>query len=460
MAFEGLTSRLQNVFSKLRGRGKVSEEDVNTAMREVRLALLEADVNFKVVKDFIAKVKEKSIGSEVMDSFTPGMVIIDIVNKELTELMGGSQAKLAKSNKPPTVILMAGLQGAGKTTTSAKLAKLLLKGNHRPLLVAGDIYRPAAIKQLQVLGEQIKVPVFTLPEGNSPVEIARQALQHAKDNANDYLIVDTAGRLHVDDELMEELRQIHEVTQPDEVLLVVDAMTGQDAVNVADSFNNQLTLTGVVLTKLDGDTRGGAALSVKAVTGCPIKFAALGEKIDALEPFHPERMASRILGMGDMLSLIEKAQAEIDTDKAKEMERKMRNAEFTFDDFLEQMAQVKKLGPIDQIMDMIPGMGKMKQMRDIKVDEKQMDRVEAIVYSMTKEEKQNPDMINHSRRKRIAAGSGTNLADVNRLIKQFDEMRRMMKQLSGMMGSKGKGSKMLKQMQGKAGKGGFKFPFR
>lgn len=460
MAFEGLTSRLQNVFSKLRGRGKVSEEDVNTAMREVRLALLEADVNFKVVKDFIAKVKEKSVGSEVMDSFTPGMVIIDIVNKELTDLMGGSQSKLAKSNKPPTVILMAGLQGAGKTTTSAKLAKLLLKGNHRPLLVAGDIYRPAAIKQLQVLGEQIKVPVFTLPEGNSPVKIASDALQHAKDNNNDYLIIDTAGRLHVDEELMEEIRQIHEVTQPDEVLLVVDAMTGQDAVNVADSFNKQLTLTGVVLTKLDGDTRGGAALSVKAVTGCPIKFAALGEKIDALEPFHPERMASRILGMGDMLSLIEKAQAEIDTDKAKEMERKMRNAEFTFDDFLEQMAQVKKLGPIDQIMDMIPGMGKMKQMQDIKVDEKQMDRVEAIVHSMTKQEKQNPDMINHNRRKRIAAGSGTNLADVNRLIKQFDEMRRMMKQLSGMMGSKGKGNKMLKQMQGKAGKGGFKFPFR
>lgn len=460
MAFEGLTSRLQNVFSKLRGRGKVSEEDVNTAMREVRLALLEADVNFKVVKDFIAKVKEKSVGSEVMDSFTPGMVIIDIVNKEMTELMGGSQVKLAKSNKPPTVILMAGLQGAGKTTTSAKLAKLLLKGNHRPLLVAGDIYRPAAIKQLQVLGEQIKVPVFTLPEGNSPVKIASEALQHAKDNNNDYLIIDTAGRLHVDEALMDEIRQIHEVTQPDEVLLVVDAMTGQDAVNVADSFNKQLTLTGVVLTKLDGDTRGGAALSVKAVTGCPIKFAALGEKIDALEPFHPERMASRILGMGDMLSLIEKAQAEIDTDKAKEMERKMRNAEFTFDDFLEQMAQVKKLGPIDQIMDMIPGMGKMKQMQDIKVDEKQMDRVEAIVHSMTKHEKQNPDMINHTRRKRIAAGSGTNLADVNRLIKQFDEMRRMMKQLSGMMGSKGKGNKMLKQMQGKAGKGGFKFPFR
>lgn len=458
MAFEGLTSRLQSVFSKLRGKGKVSEDDVNEAMREVRLALLEADVNFKVVKEFIAKVKEKAVGKEVMDSFTPGMVIIDIVNKELTELMGGSQAKLARSNRPPTVVMMAGLQGAGKTTTSAKLAKLLLKENHRPLLVAGDIYRPAAIKQLQVLGEQIKVPVFTLPEGNSPVEIALQALQHAKDNGNDYLLIDTAGRLHVDEELMEELRQIHEVTKPDEVLLVVDAMTGQDAVNVAESFNQQLTLTGVVLTKLDGDTRGGAALSVKAVTGCPIKFAALGEKIDALEPFHPERMASRILGMGDMLSLIEKAQANIDTEKAKEMERKMRNAEFTFDDFLEQMDQVKKLGPLDQLMDMIPGMGKMKQMQNVKVDEKQMGRVEAIVHSMTKEEKQNPDMINHSRRKRIAAGSGTTLADVNRLIKQFDEMRRVMKQFSNMMGPKGKGNKMMKQLS-KAGKG-MRFPFR
>lgn len=458
MAFEGLTSRLQSVFSKLRGKGKVSEDDVNEAMREVRLALLEADVNFKVVKEFIAKVKEKAVGKEVMDSFTPGMVIIDIVNKELTELMGGSQAKLARSNRPPTVVMMAGLQGAGKTTTSAKLAKLLLKENHRPLLVAGDIYRPAAIKQLQVLGEQIKVPVFTLPEGNSPVEIARQALQHAKDNGNDYLLIDTAGRLHIDEELMEELRQIHEVTKPDEVLLVVDAMTGQDAVNVAESFNQQLTLTGVVLTKLDGDTRGGAALSVKAVTGCPIKFAALGEKIDALEPFHPERMASRILGMGDMLSLIEKAQANIDADKAKEMERKMRNAEFTFDDFLEQMDQVKKLGPLDQLMDMIPGMGKMKQMQNLKVDEKQMSRVEAIVHSMTKEEKQHPDMINHSRRKRIAAGSGTTLADVNRLIKQFDEMRRVMKQFSDMMGPKGKGNKMMKQLS-KAGKG-MRFPFR
>ncbi|GAB6931535.1 signal recognition particle protein [Paenibacillus sp. JCM 10914] len=459
MAFEGLTSRLQNVFSKLRGKGKVSEEDVTAAMREVRLALLEADVNFKVVKDFVSKVKEKAVGKEVMDSFTPGMVIIDIVNKEMTELMGGSQAKLAKSNKPPTVIMMAGLQGAGKTTTSGKLSKLLQKQNSRPLLVAADIYRPAAIKQLQVLGEQIKVPVFSLGDQTSPVEIAKQGLQHAKDNGHDYVIIDTAGRLHVDEELMEELKQIHQVVSPDEVLLVVDAMTGQDAVNVAESFNQQLELTGVVLTKLDGDTRGGAALSVKAVTGCPIKFTALGEKIDALEPFHPERMASRILGMGDMLSLIEKAQSNIDADKAKEMERKMRNAEFTFEDFLEQMDQVKKLGPIDQLMDMIPGMGKMKQAKDLKVDEKQMGRIEAIVHSMTTAEKQQPDIINHNRRKRIANGSGTSLAEVNRLIKQFDEMRRVMKQFSDMMGPKGGKNKAMKQLKGLTGKG-MKFPFR
>lgn len=460
MAFEGLTSRLQNVFSKLRGKGKVSEDDVNEAMREVRLALLEADVNFKVVKEFIGKVKEKAVGQEVMQSFTPGMVIIDIVNKELTELMGGTAAKLAKANKPPTVIMMVGLQGAGKTTTSGKLAKMLQKQNHKPLLVAADIYRPAAIKQLQVVGEQIKVPVFALGDQVSPVEIARQGLEHAKENHLDYVIIDTAGRLHIDEALMEELKQVHATAKPDEVLLVVDAMTGQDAVNVADSFNQQLELTGVVLTKLDGDTRGGAALSVKAVTGCPIKFATLGEKMDALEPFHPERMASRILGMGDMLSLIEKAQMNIDTEKAKEMEMKMRNASFTFDDFLEQMQQVKKLGPIDQILDMIPGMNKMKQNANLKVDERQMGRIEAIVRSMTNEERQDPDLINHSRRKRIAAGSGTALADVNRLIKQFDEMRRMMKQFSDMMGPKG--PKMMKNLKSKAGKAGkgMKFPFR
>lgn len=455
MAFEGLTGRLQNVLSKLRGKGKLTEDDVNEALREVRLALLEADVNFKVVKEFVAKVKEKAIGQEVLKSFTPGMVVVDIVNKELTALMGGTHSKLAKASKPPTVVLMVGLQGAGKTTASSKLAKLLQKQNHRPLLVAADIYRPAAIKQLQVLGEQIKVPVFTLGDKTSPVDIAKGGLQHAKDNGNDYVIIDTAGRLHIDDELMEELKRITEAVQPDETLLVVDAMTGQEAVNVAESFHNQLTLTGVVLSKLDGDTRGGAALSVKAVTGCPIKFASMGEKMDSLEPFHPERMASRILGMGDMLSLIEKAQANIDAEKAAEMERKMRNAEFTFEDFLEQMEQVKKLGPLDQFLDMLPGANKLKGMKDLKVDDKQMGRVVAIVKSMTTEEKRKPEILNASRRKRIAAGSGTTIQDVNRLIKQFEDMRKMMKQFSSMMGPGG--PKNMKHMK-KLGKG-FKFPF-
>ncbi|PUA40342.1 signal recognition particle protein [Paenibacillus elgii] len=455
MAFEGLSSRLQSVFSKLRGKGKLTEDDVNEALREVRLALLEADVNFKVVKEFIAKVKEQAIGQEVLQSFTPAMVVVDIVNKELTALMGGTQSKLARANKPPTVIMMVGLQGAGKTTTTGKLAKLLLQQNHRPLLAAGDIYRPAAIKQLQVLGEQLKVPVFSLGDKVSPVEIAKQALQHAKDHNNDYLIVDTAGRLHIDESLMDELKQIVEAVSPDEILLVVDAMTGQDAVNVAESFHKQLELTGVVLTKLDGDTRGGAAISVKAVTGCPIKFAAMGEKLDALEPFHPERMASRILGMGDMLTLIEKAQASIDADKAKEMERKLRTAEFTFDDFLEQMEQVKKLGPLDQLLDMLPGAGKIKGMKDVKVDDKQMSRVAAIVKSMTKEERQNPDLLSTSRRKRLAAGSGNSVQDVNRFIKQFEDMRKMMKQFSGMMGPKG--AKQLKNLK-KLGRG-MKFPF-
>lgn len=460
MAFEGLASRLQNVFGKLRGKGKLTEDDVNEALREVRLALLEADVNFKVVKDFIAKIKERAIGQEVLKSFTPGMVVVDIVNKELTELMGGTQSKLAKANRPPTVVLMVGLQGAGKTTLTAKLAKLLQKQNHRPLLVACDIYRPAAIKQLQVLGEQIKAPVFTMGDQVNPVEIAKAGLQHAKDNGNDYVLVDTAGRLHIDEQLMDELKQINETLNPHEILLVVDAMTGQEAVNVADSFHKQLTITGVVLTKLDNDTRGGAALSVRAVTGCPIKFVGVGEKTDALEPFYPDRMASRILGMGDMLSLIEKAQSNIDADKAKEMERKMRNAEFTFEDFLDQMEQMKKLGPLDQLLEMIPGMNKMKGMGDLKVDDKQMGRVTAIIHSMTTEEKRKPEIINLKRRNRIAAGSGTTLQDVNRLIKQFEDMRKMMKQFSGMMGPGGPGgSKAMKGLKSKFGKG-MKFPFR
>jgi signal recognition particle subunit SRP54 len=463
VAFEGLTSRLQNVFGKLRGRGKLTEEDVNEAMREVRLALLEADVNFKVVKDFIAKVKEKAVGQEVLKSFTPAMVVVDIVNKELTELMGGTQAKLAKANKPPTVVLMAGLQGAGKTTLTGKLANLLKNQNQKPLLVAGDIYRPAAIKQLEVLGGQIGVPVFTLGDQVSPVEIARQGVQKAKDEGLDYVLIDTAGRLQIDEALMEEIKQIHDAVHPDEVLLVVDAMTGQEAVNVAQSFHEKLALTGVVLTKLDGDTRGGAALSVKAVTGCPIKFASTGEKIDQLEAFHPDRMASRILGMGDMLSLIEKAQAGIDAEKAAEMERKMRNAEFTLEDFLVQMEQIRKMGPLDQLLDMLPGMGKLKSMPNFKVDEKQLARTEAIVKSMTRQEKLKPELINFSRRKRIAAGSGTTVADVNRLLRQFEDMKKMMKQFSGLMGPGGKGPKggmkALRNMLGKGGKGGMKFPF-
>lgn len=455
MAFEGLASRLQNVFGKLKSRGKLTEDDVNEALREVRLALLEADVNFKVVKDFIARIKERAIGQEVMKSFTPGMVVVDIVNKELTALMGGTQAKLARSNRPPTIILMAGLQGAGKTTSTGKLAKYLQKQNHKPLMVAADIYRPAAIKQLQVLGEQLKVPVYAPGADVNPVDIATQGIAHAKEHGHDYVLIDTAGRLHIDEALMEELTKIKEAVQPDEILFVVDAMTGQEAVNVADSFHKQLGLTGVIITKLDNDTRGGAAISVKAVTGCPIKFAATGEKMDALEPFHPERMASRILGMGDMLTLIEKAQANIDADKAKEMERKLRKAEFTFDDFLEQMEQVKKMGPLDQILDMMPGMGKMKdQMKNVKIDEKQMARTAAIVKSMTKEERAKPELLSPTRRKRIALGSGNTVVEVNRFIKQFEDMRKMMKQFSGMMGNgKKKGG-----MFGKMGKGG-RFPF-
>lgn len=455
MAFEGLASRLQNVFGKLKSRGKLTEDDVNEALREVRLALLEADVNFKVVKDFIARIKERAIGQEVMKSFTPGMVVVDIVNKELTALMGGTQAKLARSNRPPTIILMAGLQGAGKTTSTGKLAKYLQKQNHKPLMVAADIYRPAAIKQLQVLGEQLKVPVYAPGADVNPVDIATQGIAHAKEHGHDYVLIDTAGRLHIDEALMEELTKIKEAVQPDEILFVVDAMTGQEAVNVADSFHKQLGLTGVIITKLDNDTRGGAAISVKAVTGCPIKFAATGEKMDALEPFHPERMASRILGMGDVLTLIEKAQANIDADKAKEMERKLRKAEFTFDDFLEQMEQVKKMGPLDQILDMMPGMGKMKdQMKNVKIDEKQMARTAAIVKSMTKEERAKPELLSPTRRKRIALGSGNTVVEVNRFIKQFEDMRKMMKQFSGMMGNgKKKGG-----MFGKMGKGG-RFPF-
>ncbi|MFC7372145.1 signal recognition particle protein [Fictibacillus iocasae] len=446
MAFEGLADRLQSTLQKIRGKGKVEEADVKVMMREVRLALLEADVNFKVVKDFIKKVSERAVGQDVLKSLTPGQQVVKVVNEELTALLGGEQSKIASSGRPPTVVMMVGLQGAGKTTTSGKLANhLRKKHNKKPLMAAADIYRPAAIKQLETLGKQLDMPVFSLGDQVSPVEIARQAVQKAKEDHNDYVFIDTAGRLHIDENLMEELKQVKEAVKPDEILLVVDSMTGQDAVNVAESFNEQLGLTGVILTKLDGDTRGGAALSIKAVTGLPIKFVGLGEKMDALEPFHPDRMASRILGMGDVLTLIEKAQVTVDEEKAKELQKKMRDMSFTFDDFLEQMGQVKKMGPLDEILGMLPGANKMKGLKNVQIDDKQISHVEAIIQSMTKYEREQPEVINASRKKRIARGSGRPIQEVNRLLKQFEDMKKMMKQMSGMM----KGKK----------KGGMKFPF-
>ncbi|MCM3797657.1 signal recognition particle protein [Caldibacillus thermoamylovorans] len=447
MAFEGLADRLQKTMQKIRGKGKVTEADVKEMMREVRLALLYADVNLKVVKDFIKKVSERAIGQEVMKSLTPGQQVIKVVKEELTELMGGEQSKIAVSPKPPTVIMMVGLQGAGKTTTTGKLANLLRKNyNRKPLLVAADIYRPAAINQLQTLGKQLTMPVFSLGDQVSPVEIAAKAIEHAKAEHHDYVLIDTAGRLHIDENLMDELKNIKEAVKPDEIFLVVDAMTGQDAVNVATSFNDQLGITGVILTKLDGDTRGGAALSIRAVTGKPIKFVGMGEKMDALELFHPERMASRILGMGDVLSLIEKAQANVDEEKARELEKKMRSASLTLDDFLDQLSQVRNMGPLDDLIKMLPGANKIKGLNNLKIDEKQIAHVEAIIRSMTKEEKEHPEIINASRRKRIAKGSGRTVPEVNRLLKQFEEMKKMMKQMNNMTK---KGKK----------KGGFKLPF-
>ncbi|MDR4937196.1 signal recognition particle protein [Rossellomorea marisflavi] len=446
MAFEGLADRLQGTIQKIRGKGKISEADVKEMMREVRLALLEADVNFKVVKQFVKKVSERAVGQEVMKSLTPGQQVIKVVKEELTELMGGEQSQIAVSKRPPTVIMMVGLQGAGKTTTTGKLANLLRKKhNRKPLLVAADIYRPAAIKQLETVGKQLDLPVFSLGDQVSPVEIAKQAIEKAKEEHHDYVLIDTAGRLHIDENLMGELKDIKELSNPDEIFLVVDAMTGQDAVNVAESFNAALGISGVVLTKLDGDTRGGAALSIRSVTEKPIKFVGMGEKMDALEAFHPERMASRILGMGDVLSLIEKAQANVDEEKAKELEQKMRTMSFTFDDFLEQLGQVKQMGPLDELLKMMPGANKMKGLDKLQVDDKQIVHVEAIIQSMSKKEKTNPEVINASRRKRIAKGSGTSIQEVNRLLKQFEDMKKMMKQMSG--------------MQGKGKKKGMKFPF-
>ncbi|MFS0561234.1 signal recognition particle protein [Terribacillus sp. 179-K 1B1 HS] len=443
MAFEGLADRLQSTIQKIRGRGKVTEQDVKEMTREVRLALLEADVNFKVVKQLINKIKERAVGQEVMESLTPGQQVIKVVQEELTQLMGGEQSKIAVADRPPTVIMMVGLQGAGKTTTTGKLANLLRKKHNRnPLLVAADVYRPAAIDQLETLGKQLNLPVFSMGTDANPVDIANEAIKKAKEEHHDYVIIDTAGRLHVDEKLMDELTQIKTDVKPAEIFLVVDAMTGQDAVNVAESFDNQLDISGVVLTKLDGDTRGGAALSIRAVTGKPIKFVGMGERTDQLEAFHPERMASRILGMGDVLSLIEKAQENVDEKQARDLEEKMRSMSFTFDDFLEQMSQVKKMGPLDDLLSMLPGAGKMKNMKNVQLDEKQLVHVEAIIQSMTRKERQEPSLINASRKKRIAKGSGRSVSEVNRLLKQFEDMKKMMKQMTNMQkGKKGRGMK-------------------
>ena len=444
--FDSLAERLQSTFKKLRGHGKLTETDVNEAMREVRLALLEADVNFKVVKDFVNRVKERAIAKDILDSLTPAQAVIQIVDDELTQLMGGvGNSKLNISPHPPTIILMVGLQGAGKTTSAGKLGLSMKKQGKKPLLVAADIYRPAAIKQLQVVGKQLDLPVFTLDSKNA-VEIARESIKYANSHANDLIIIDTAGRLQIDQTLMQEVKDIKSAVNPHEILLVVDAMTGQEAVNVAESFHKDLEVTGVILTKLDGDARGGGALSIRAVTGCPIKFVGMGEKLEALEMFHPDRMASRILGMGDVLSLIEKAQSNFDLEEAKRLEKKIRKDNFTLDDFLSQLAQVKKLGTLDQILGFIPGLGGLKkkldeQNLDMDLNGKEMRRLEAIILSMTPQERADPKIINGSRRKRIAMGSGTRVQDVNKLLKQFEEMRKMMKQF------------------GKSGKKKFKLPF-
>ena len=443
MVFENLSDKLQNTLGNLKGKGKISEKDVDEAMREVKLALLEADVNFKVVKNFVKKVKERSIGSEVMESLTPGQQVIKIVNEELTNLMGTSEVKLNFAKQGPTVILMCGLQGAGKTTTVGKLAKKLKKESKRPLLVACDVYRPAAIKQLEVVSKQVEVPFFQMGDKISPVDISKAALEHAKKNGNNVVIIDTAGRLHIDEGLMEELKEIKASTNPDDTLLVLDAMTGQDAVNVAQEFDQALNITGVILTKLDGDARGGAALSIRAVTDKPIKFITMGEKMDQLEVFHPDRMASRILGMGDVLSLIERAQSSVDEKKARELEEKLRSQSFTFDDFLDQLEQMKKMGPIGELMGMIPGVNKQALKGfDESGSEKAMKQMEAIIRSMTAKERANPDIIDNSRRKRIAQGSGTQLVEVNRLIKQFKDLRKMMKQFGNF--GKGKNRRKMK----------------
>ena len=450
MAFEGLTDKLSAAFKKLKSKGRLTESDVKEAMREIRLALLEADVSYKVVKDFVKKVTERAVGTDVLESLTPAQMIVKIVNEELVALMGSENAKLTISSKPPTVVMLVGLQGAGKTTNGAKLAGLMKKDGKNPLLVACDVYRPAAIKQLEVVGGQLGIPVFQMGQGD-PVEIAKAGVAHAERHGHDMVFLDTAGRLHIDEALMEELSAIKAAVQPHEILLVVDAMTGQDAVNAASAFDGQLSIDGVMLTKLDGDARGGAALSVKAVTGKPIKFAGNGEKLDNIEAFHPERMASRILGMGDVLTLIEKAEAALDQKKAEELEKKLRKSKFTLQDFYDQMVQIKSMGSISDILGMMPSMGAMK---NVQVDEKAMAHIEAVILSMTPYERENPKCINHSRKQRISKGSGVKVEEINRLLKNFEEMQKMMKKFSG-PGSNKKLAKMQKRMGGMGGMGGF-----
>ena len=452
MAFEGLTEKLGNVFKKLRGKGRLSEADVKEAMREVRLALLEADVSYKVVRDFVAGVTAKAVGADVLESLTPAQMIIKIVNEDMTALMGGTAAKLNLSSKPPTVVMLVGLQGAGKTTNGAKLAGLMKKTQgKRPLLAACDVYRPAAIQQLKVVGEQLGLPVFEMGQVN-PVDIAREAVAHAVRHGNDMVFLDTAGRLHIDEALMRELKEIKETVTPHEILLVVDAMTGQDAVSAASSFHENLGLDGVMLTKLDGDARGGAALSVRAVTGCPVKFCGIGEKLSDIEAFHPDRMASRILGMGDMLTLIEKAESAFDMQKAQEMEQKLRQNRFTLTDYYDQLIQIRGMGDVSDVLGMMPGVDK-KALAGAKIDEKALSRTEAIILSMTPQERDDPSILNSSRKRRIAAGSGTRVEEVNRLLKQFDMMRDMTRRMmgGGKPGKKGK--------KGKKGRMGMPFGF-
>ena len=453
MAFEGLSEKLSAAFKKLRGKGRLSEADVREAMREIRLALLEADVSFKVVKQFVAQVTEKAVGSDVLEALSPAQQIVKIVNQELTDLMGGSAAKLEISSKPPTVVMMVGLQGAGKTTNGAKLAGLMKRQNgKRPLLAACDVYRPAAIQQLEVVGKQLDIPVFQMGQTN-PVDIAKAAVEHAAAHGNDMVFLDTAGRLHVDEELMDELRAIKAAVNPTEILLVVDAMIGQDAVNAAKAFDDALDIDGVLLTKLDGDARGGAALSIKAVTGKPIKFVGVGEKLDQIEVFHPDRMASRILGMGDVLSLIEKAEQTFDQQKALELQEKLRKNRFTLTDFYDQMKQLKNMGSLTEIAGMLPGV-KPGDLEGATMDEKLLQRMEAIILSMTPAEREDPKLLNSSRKKRIAAGSGTQVVDINRLLKQFEMLQAMTKQFAG-----GKMPKSMRRMMGKKGRGIPGMPF-